>query len=56
MRVSRTPKCDVGGNSSVTQTVSLADETTPRSGGGGINLMGAELAWSPGNVVSDDQQ
>ena len=38
------------------QNVSLADESPPRSGGEGINMMGSELAWSAGNVVSDDQE
>ena len=33
-------------NSPVNQNVSLADESFSGSGGGGINLMGSELAWS----------
>ena len=45
MRVPMNHNYDTGG-SPVMQHVSLADESFPGSGGGSINVMGSELAWS----------
>ena len=40
------PKYDAG-NNPVNHNISLADESFLGSGGGGINVMGSEFAWSP---------
>ena len=46
MEVPMNPNYDAG-NSPVNQNVSIADESFLGSGGGGINVMGSEFAWSP---------